>query len=127
MIWLLPSAIYAGIVFLIDYVLRRKKWKENTRIEKQSLLMSAAASFPYTFCSAFGLLMGITANDYENEILDLIQNILLMGGNFIWLVCLLVTIASLILRKKGKEVLSKKVHYIALFYIAFILILYFII
>ena len=36
--WIIIALIGAGIVFLIDYIVRRKKWSDNTKAEKGSLI-----------------------------------------------------------------------------------------
>ena len=37
--WIFIGLVGAGIVFCLDYLVRRKKWKENTKAEKISLLV----------------------------------------------------------------------------------------
>lgn len=124
MIWLVPSFLYICIVFFIDYLIRKKRWSENTSTEKQSLIINALASFPYVFCSFLGLFLGITGVEYDSNFLNILYDIILIAGNCIGIVSLIATVASLVFRKIGKSDLSKKVHYIALIYIFIVVILY---
>lgn len=47
-VWSVPTLFFAGVVLLIDYIIRRRKWSENTGAEKTSLVLrgrgKAAAS-----------------------------------------------------------------------------------
>ena len=42
--WLVLMFVGAGIVFLLDYIFRRKKWKHNTKAEKISITYSNISS-----------------------------------------------------------------------------------
>ena len=57
--WIVISLIAATVVFLIDYLLRRKKWTENTKTEKVSLIVNMVSVGVYCFLSALGMLWGI--------------------------------------------------------------------
>ena len=50
--WLVILAIAAGIVFGLDYLFRRKKWKDNSKSEKISLLINMFSVGVYFFMSA---------------------------------------------------------------------------
>ena len=47
--WVIILFAMAGIVFAFDYFLRRKKWKDNSREEKISLLLNMFSVGPYVF------------------------------------------------------------------------------
>ena len=49
--WLIIAVIGAGIVFLIDYLLRRKKWTDNTKTERTSLIVHMVSVPVYIFLS----------------------------------------------------------------------------
>ena len=50
--WLLITLVLAGIIFGIDYLLRKKKWENNTKEEKISLLVNMFSAGLYAFLSA---------------------------------------------------------------------------
>ena len=103
MIWLVPSLLGAGIVLLIDFIVRRKKWKENTKTEKIGLILTVLFSFPYIFGSVYGVLLGILGTYSESPVEELINKVIVYGGKAIGPVCLTATIASLVLRKIGRS------------------------
>ena len=49
-LWLVILLVMAGAVFGIDYLLRRKKWQDNSKEEKISLLVNMISIGPYIFC-----------------------------------------------------------------------------
>ena len=48
-IWVTITLIAAAIVFAIDYLLRRKKWEDNSKEEKISLAVNMFSVGPYLF------------------------------------------------------------------------------
>ena len=46
-IWIVPTLIFAGIVLLADFILRRRKWKENTKAEKAGLVLALLIGLLY--------------------------------------------------------------------------------
>ena len=107
-IWLVPSLFYTGVVLLLDFILRRRKWSENTRSERNGLVLTMVVSFPYTFCSYFGLLMGILGPSGSSPFMLALYKIVIAGGFGIAPVCLLATVASLVLRKRGRSRASNR-------------------
>ena len=100
--WIGVCLFFTGIVVLIDYILRRKKWSENSRSEKNGLALTLLASFPFILCSAYGILLGIVGPSGKSSFMIGLYNVVLIAGKATFLVCLGVTIASLVLRKIGK-------------------------
>ena len=49
--WIFILLIGAAVVFVIDYAVRRKKWKNNTKVEKISLLLNMFSVGVYIFAS----------------------------------------------------------------------------
>ena len=49
--WIFILLIGAAVVFVIDYAVRRKKWNNNTKVEKISLLLNMFSVGVYIFAS----------------------------------------------------------------------------
>ena len=119
--WIIILLATAAIVFILDYLFRRKKWKFNSKQEKISLLVNMFSVGPYIFLSAFGLLWGIVACSPETAFgLILYKTTLMMGATF-FAVATVAVIMSLIFRKKGKIKASIWINIIAFVYIARVL------
>ena len=119
-IWIVPTLFFAGIVLLIDFIARRKKWHENSKTEKIGLILTLLVSFPYIFCSIYGALFGIVGPRGSTSLMIALHEIAVLGGTGIAWVCLAATIASLILRKRGKAAASNLALLIGLLYCAVI-------
>ena len=119
--WLLIALVLAGIVFGIDYLLRRKKWENNTKEEKISLLVNMFSAGLYAFLSAVGLLWGIASNSPKTAFGEVIYNATLMMGSIYFVIALVAVIVSLILRKYRKIKASIVVNAVALAYIVIVL------
>lgn len=119
--WIIILLVAAAIVFILDYLFRRKKWKFNSKQEKISLLVNMFSVGPYIFLSAFGLLWGIVAGSPETAFgLILYKTTLMMGATF-FAVAAVAVIMSLVFRKKGKIKASIWINVIAFVYIALVL------
>lgn len=119
--WIIILLVTAAIVFILDYLFRRKKWKFNSKQEKISLLVNMFSVGPYIFLSAFGLLWGIVAGSPETVFgLILYKTTLMMGATF-FAVAAVAVIMSLVFRKKGKIKASIWINVIAFVYIALVL------
>ena len=119
--WIIITLIMAGIVFGIDYLLRQKKWKENSIGDKISLLVNMFSVGPYTFLSVLGMLWGIVPYSPETAFGRGLYDATLMMGGIYFVIAIAAVIASLILRKKEKIKASIGVNVIALAYIAVVL------
>lgn len=119
--WLMITLVLAGIVFGIDYLLRKKKWGNNTKEEKISLLVNMFSAGPYAFLSALGLLWGIAANRPETAVGEVLYNATLTMGSIYFVIAIVAVIVSLILRKYGKIKASIWVNAISLMYIVIVL------
>lgn len=120
-IWLIITLFMAGIVFVVDYLLRRKNWKDNSKEEQISLLVNMFSVGPYTFLSALGLLWGIV-NDYpESSFGVLLYESTLFMGAYYFIIAFIAVIASLILRKLGITKVSILINIVALVYIIIVL------
>lgn len=119
--WLLITLVLAAIIFGIDYLLRKKKWKDNTKEEKISLLVNMFSAGLYAFLSAVGLLWGIASNSPETAFGEVIYNVTLMMGSIYFVIALVAVIVSLILRKYRKIKASIVVNAVALAYIVIVL------
>lgn len=119
--WLLIALVLAGIVFGIDYLLRKKKWENNTKEEKISLLVNMFSAGLYAFLSAVGLLWGIASNSPKTAFGEVIYNATLMMGSIYFVIALVAVIVSLILRKYRKIKASIVVNAVALAYIVIVL------
>ena len=56
-LWTIIGVIMAGTVFLLDYLLRRKKWNDNTKEEKISLAVNMVSVGVYMFFSVAGIFL----------------------------------------------------------------------
>lgn len=115
--WIIIALIGAAIVFFLDYILRRKKWKNNTKAEKISLLINMLSVSVYIFSSVLGLLWGITGSSADTTFGEIIYNVTLAMAGFIGVIAIVAMIGSLILRKKGKAKASIWINIFALGYI----------
>lgn len=115
------TLVFAGIVFGIDYLLRKKKWENNTKGEKISLLINMFSVGPYAFLSAVGLLWGIASNSPETALGEVIYDVTLTMGSIYFVIAIAAVIVSLILRKYGKTKASIWVNAISLAYIVIVL------
>ena len=97
MIWILLAVAATGIVWLIDFIVRRKTWNQNTQAEKGSLVMTFMFSFPYIFTSVAGTLLGKL--DLGEKALS---PIVVAAGYATPAVVIAGVLESIILRKQGK-------------------------
>ena len=111
----------AGIVFGLDYLLRRKKWNDNSKEEKISLLVNMFSVGPYIFLSALGMLWGIASSSPETAFGEVIYNATLAMGGVFFAIAIVAVILSFILRKKEKFKASIWINVIALAYIVVVL------
>jgi hypothetical protein len=116
MIWIIISLPIVAVVFLIDLLLRRKKWSENTTGEKISLIVSMVSVLPHLFLSAFGLLLGILGCGSETAFGKVLYDVTITMAALYFIVALGATIAALILRKVGKTKASIWINVIAIAY-----------
>ena len=119
--WIMITLVSAGIVFGIDYLLRKKNWKNNTKGEKISLLVNMFSVGPYAFLSVVGLLWGIVSNSSKTALGEVVYNVTLMMGSIYFVIAIVAVIVSLILRKYGKIKASIWVNAISLAYIVIVL------
>ena len=119
-IWIIMSLPLAAIVFLLDYLLRRKKWKENTKGEKVSLIVNMASIAPYMILSAYGMFMGIAGYGTETDLGAVLMDIVLTMGFVFVIVAAVAVIATLILRKFGKIKASIWINAVAIAYIVLV-------
>jgi len=117
-IWLLMFIVVILLLFGVDFLLRRKKWRENTKQEKQSLLIGAACVPAYELLSVLGIFLSIAAPTAETELGGWLFDAAVMTGRFIWIVSLAAVILGLFLRKRGNPQASKLAQLAAMGYIA---------
>ena len=115
--WITIALVSAAIVFGLDYVLRRKKWKDNIKAEKISLLINMFSVGVYVFASVLGLFWGITGSGADTALGEMIYNATLVMAGLIWAIAIVATLGSFILRKKGKTKASIWINIITLGYI----------
>ena len=100
--WLIIAVIGAGIVFLLDYLLRRKKWADNTKTERTSLIVHMVSVPLYVFLSIFGLLWGIVAYSPDTAFGEALYDVTMTLGGYYWIAAAAAAIGSFIFRKIGK-------------------------
>ena len=119
--WLIILLAMAGIVFGLDYLLRRKKWKGNSKAEKISLIVHMLSVGPYVFLSVLGMLWGIASGSPETAFGELLNNVTLFMAGIYYIVAIAAVILSFVFRKKGKVKASIWVNIISLLYIVVVL------
>ena len=111
----------AAAVFGIDYLLRRKKWNDNSKEEKISLIINMFSVGPYVFLSLLGALWGIASSSPKNAFGKVLYEATLQLGGIFFIVAIAAVLLSLIFRKKGKTKASIWINIIALLYIVAVL------
>ena len=119
--WVIILFVTAGVVFGLDYLIRRKKWKDNSQEEKISLIINMFSVGPYIFLSALGMLWGITSNSPETAFGEVLYDATLMMGGVYFVVAAAAVILSFVFRKRGKIKASIWTNVIAFAYIAVVL------
>lgn len=119
--WLIIAVIGAGIVFLLDYLLRRKKWADNTKTERTSLIVHMVSVPVYIFLSIFGMLWGIVAYSPDTAFGEVLYDVTLTMGGFYWMIAAAAAIGSFVFRKIGKPKASIWINVIAFAYMAVLL------
>ena len=119
--WLIIAVIGAGIVFLIDYLLRRKKWTDNTKTERTSLIVHMVSVPLYVFLTIFGLLWGIVAYSPDTAFGEALYDVTMTLGGYYWIAAAAAAIGSFIFRKIGKPKASIWINVIAFAYMAVLL------
>ena len=117
-IWIILLLLAASVVFGLDYLLRRKAWKDNSQKEKISLLVNMFSVGPYIFLSALGALWGIVPGGPETAFGEVLYDATLIMGGIYFIIAAVAVILSLVFRKKGKLKASIWINVIALVYIA---------
>ena len=121
-IWIIILLLAAGIVFGLDYLLRRKAWKHNSKEEKISLLVNMFSVGPYLFLSAAGILWGIVPGSPETAWGQILYDATLIMGGTYFIVAAVSVILSLVFRKKGILKISIWINVITLAYIVTVLV-----
>ena len=119
--WVIILFVMAGIVFGLDYLFRRKKWKDNSKGEKISLLVNMFSVGVYIFLSALGMLWGIVAYSPETAFGEILYEATLMLGQVYFIVAVAAVILSFVFRKMGKIKASIWTNVIAFAYIVVVL------
>ena len=119
--WIVILLFMAAIVFGIDYIVRRKKWKENSKGEKISLLVNMFSVGIYMFLSVVGLFWGIVGNSPESAFGEVLYDATLTMGAAYFIVAFIAVILSLVFRKIGKIKASIWTNVIAFAYILVVL------
>ena len=120
--WIIIVLVTASFVFVIDYLLRKKKWKDNSKEEKISLLINMLSVGPHIFLSALGLFWGIVAGSPDTAFGVMLYKATLTMGAAYFAVAAVAVIMSLIFRKKGRIKASIWANIIAFTYITVVLI-----
>ena len=119
--WVMILFGTAVIVFGLDYLFRRKQWKDNSKGEKISLIVNMFSVGPYIFLSALGMLWGIVSSSPETALGAVLYDTTLMLGGFYFIVAVAAVILSFVFRKTGKIGASIWTNVIAFAYIAVVL------
>lgn len=120
--WIIITLIAAGIVFGLDYLVRRRKWKDNSKNEKTSLLINMLSVGPFAYFSVVGLLWGIVPGSPETSLGEALYDVTLKMGGIYFVIAGVAVILSFVLRKIGKIKASIWTNIIAFAYIVVVLI-----
>ena len=120
--WIIIMLIAAGIVFGLDYLVRRRKWKDNSKNEKISLLINMFSVGPYAYFAALGMLWGIVPGSPETSLGEVLYDVTLKMGGVYFVIAGVAVILSFVLRKIGKIKTSIWTNIIAFAYIVVVLI-----
>lgn len=120
-LWIIIFLFAAGVVFGLDYLLRRKAWHNNSKEERTSLLVNMFSAGPYVFLSAFGALWGIVPGSPETVWGEVLYDATLTMSGIFFVVAAVAAILSLVFRKIGKLKASIWINVIALAYMATVL------
>ena len=119
--WLLILLVMAGVVFGLDYLFRRKKWKDNSKGEKVSLIINMFSCGPYAFLAVLGILWGLATGSPETAFGEMVYAVTLLMAGVYFIIAIVAIISSFVLRLLGKVKASVWVNIIALLYIVVIL------
>lgn len=114
--WFIIVLVGAAIVFALDYLFRRKKWEDNAKQEKSSLVLNMISVPVYVFLSVLGLLWGIAVGSPDTALGNMIYDVTLTLGGYYWVAAIAAAVGSFVLRKIGKTKASIWVNVIALVY-----------
>ena len=120
--WIIIMLIAAGIVFGLDYLVRRRKWEDNSKNEKISLLINMFSVGPYAYFAALGMLWGIVPGSPETSVGEVLYDVTLKMGGVYFVIAGVAVILSFVLRKIGKIKASIWTNIIAFAYIVVVLI-----
>ena len=121
--WIVILLVGAAIVFFLDFIFRRKKWKDNTKTERISLLLNMVFVGIYLFASALGPLWGIVGSSADTAFGQGLYDVTLIMLGYNWIVALIATIGSFILRKIGKIKGSILINVIGLGYMIILFVI----
>ena len=119
--WVIILFVMACVVFGLDYLVRRRKWKNNSKEEKISLIVNMFSVGPYIFLSMLGMLWGIVPGSPETALGETLYDTTLMMGSIYFIVAIAAVILSFVFRKIGKAKASIWTNVIAFMYIAVLL------
>ena len=119
--WVIILFVMACVVFGLDYFVRGRRWKDNSKEEKISLIVNMFSVGPYIFLSMLGMLWGIVPGSPETALGETLYDSTLMMGGIYFIVAIAAVILSFIFRKIGKTKESIWTNVIAFMYIAVVL------
>lgn len=103
--------------FLLDLLIRRTSWKNNTKDEKISLIINFITIPVYVLMGSIGVLFGIVDCNAQTEFGKMLFDVSVVLGTFTGFTAVIVSVSSIILRKKGRPRASKWVHIGSLAYL----------
>ena len=119
--WIIICFASAAAVFGLDFLLRRKKWKDNSKAEKHSVLIHMFSVGPHAFLAALGALWGIVPMAPKTALGQTLYDATLMMGGIYFIIAIAAVVLSFVFRKTGKIKASIWVNVIAFVYIAAVL------
>lgn len=115
--WIFLSLSYIVVLFLADYGLRKKHWRNNSVEEKRSLLIYITCGILYLICSMMSVFMGMAGEPYMSGFGLFMFKTAAYMSMAMPLVCLAVLGGNILLRKKNHLKKANQLHLIAIVYI----------
>lgn len=120
-IWITILLITAAIVYGLDFLFRRKKWKDNSKGEKISLIINMVSISPYIFLSFLGMMWGIASGGTETAFGEVLYDVTLIMASLFFIIAFVAVILSFIFRIIGKAKASIWINIIAFSYMIVVL------
>ncbi len=115
--FVLIGILLVVLFFGLDFLVRRTKWSDNTKDEKVSLIINMITIPIYYLMGSVGILFAMVDTTARTELGKMLFEVSAVLASFSGAVVFAISIASIVLRKKGQTRGSKWVHMGSFIYI----------